>query len=387
MDAKEYLQQVRDSYVDRYRTILRSKREEGSDCTAEVWVEPNVPAGQPRPPHPLCVDIMVGDDEKPGMVMIAGDAIDGGLMGILTIGQMPVKVYAIAWEAMPVWIRHPDPDWTALQAWRKKWMNVDGSAPSDEDGLGGLVHYMGSPVAEGGGHLYEMDFGSAPVDALMELLDAIAGMGASEVEIGRSDGSDFPADIQAELKQPELPMDRLMQVTARLLSQLPEVERIEIASPEQINVHAKPDRGVQQVYLGNLHRLLQRTGVEARAKELARYLRGQRESIIPDRAPDLSHLRIAIKDDRFLENIRQLGPKMKPLLKQNLAADLCMVCVWDAPNGMRFADETEAELYGFSPRKCLNGPVKTFWTVGPNRNFRPTIHCWSPAPVTVMTPR
>jgi hypothetical protein len=114
------------------------------------------------------------------------------------------------------------------------------------------------------------------------------------------------------------------------------------------------------VNLDNLHRLLQRTHVEARATELYRFLRGQREVLVPHGVADLSDLRIAIKDDRFIDNVKQLGPKMKPLLMQHLGADLWAVCVWDTPNGLRFTTADEPSQYEITGDQMLARAKQNF---------------------------
>jgi hypothetical protein len=357
-----YLRQAREKYVTHYRETFRAQRAEHAPngmCAAEVWIMPNVPPGEPRPPHPLCVDILTGEKERPTMVMVAGEAIEGALMGTLQIGPSTVKVYAAIWEDFPVWFRLTDPDWALLEPWQRKWMNPERDGSQDEDGLSGVVHYLGKPIAEGGGHLFQIDFGSAPIEALLELVEVLAGMGAAEIELGRSDGSDLPAEVCAELRQPEVTMERLMALMMRLFATLPDVQNVVVRGPDQLELQTRPNDHGRQVFLGNLLRLMARTGVEARAREVYRYLRGQRESMYPDQTPNLEQLRLVVKDDRFMEEIRRQAPAAK-MLMQKLAADLWLVGVWDAPNGMRFASAEEPGKYGMTPEEMLQRARKNF---------------------------
>jgi hypothetical protein len=204
-----------------------------------------------------------------------------------------------------------------------------------------------------------VDFGSATVEALTELLETLANMGATEIEVGRSDGSDLPAEVLEQLRQPEISLDSLMRVAVKLLTALDEVERVEPVSREQLNIHT---RGGNDVHgdLGNLRRLLQRTGLEARPREIWRFVRLQRELMGPKVKPDLSQLRVLIKDDRFVEHLRKIGEKMKPLVKQKLAADFWVTCVWDGPNGMRFASAGEGESYGLGDEQLFERALKNF---------------------------
>lgn len=333
MRGIEYLQHAHDTYLDRYRRILDAKRQKGLDCTAEVWVDPKVPPGKPKLPHPLCIDILVQRGEERTMEMVADPSGQGALIDTIQIGQVPATIYSTHWEDMAVWFRCAEPDWARLGPWQKKWMDVNRGRGDDDADFCQVVHYLGRPVAEGGGHQFEMDFGSAPLEALTELLECFVEMGATEIELGRSDGSDLPADVQEALKLPELSIGNVTDLLCRLLSQLPEIQTVERLNDESIAIHMDAKHGAHRVFTNNLHRMLMRTGIEARPSEMYRFVRGQREGMVPPTPPDLSQLRLLVKDDRFFESLSQRLPgKMKPTIREHLAADLWLVCVWDAPS-------------------------------------------------------
>jgi hypothetical protein len=353
MDGLEYLHNAREKYIRFFRGALQSKRGAGVECTAEVWMQPKPDAGQRAPQNPICIDILTSGGEKPGMVMVNSGAIQGPLIDTIQIKNVRVKIYAAAWEDLGVWFQHDDPDWAKLDPWKMKWMDPNHGGSEDEDGLSGVVHFFSGPTEEGGGHFYSADFGSAPVDAVTELLETLADMGATEIELGQSDGSDLPADVQKELMNPELPLDRLTELFGGLVAALPKAESVKQVSAEELVVLGRRKKGEHRINLYNLHRLLKRTGIEARAIEVNRFVRGQREIMAPTRPPGLSQLRIVIKDERFLRHVEQLGPKMKPLVRQPVTADLWQVCVWDAPNGMSFANMDEPAIYGLSPEQML----------------------------------
>jgi hypothetical protein len=151
MTVLEYMHEAREKYLQRFRAALEAKRHEGAACSAEVWVQPNVLPGRPRPPHPLCVDILVRGKDKPAMIMVAGSASEGALVGTMQVGNALVKVYAFAWEDFWLWVKIADPDWNALGPWQKKWMDVQRSGGMDEDGFSGVVHYLGAPHRRGWG--------------------------------------------------------------------------------------------------------------------------------------------------------------------------------------------------------------------------------------------
>lgn len=353
MRGIEYLQHAHDTYLDRYRRVLHAKRQEGMDCTAEVWVDPKVPPGKPKLPHPLCIDILVQRGEERTMEMVADPSGQGALIDTIQIGQVPATIYSTHWEDMAVWFRCAEPDWARLGPWQKKWMDVNRGRGDDDADFCQVVHYLGRPVAEGGGHQFEMDFGSAPPTALMELLQCFAEMGASEIELGRSDGSNLPADVLAALGSPELSVGQVTDLVCRLLSELPEIQTVERISDDGIAINANAKGKPHRVFTTNLQRLLMRTGMEARPGELYRFLRGKRESMVPETPADLSQLRLLVKDDRFFQSVAEHAPGAKPMLRERLAADLWLACVWDAPNGMRFATDEEPGQYEMSSEQMF----------------------------------
>ncbi len=351
MDAISRLREAREKYVDLYRSTLRKLREEHDDCMPEIWVRPSPESGSEQsPPEALCIDIVCGERGEPQAIHVAcSEPPEGSLAGVIRVGSVDVPVFPLAWEACVVWARLASPDWSAIEPWRKKWLDADrGADPSDEDGLSGVVHYFASPVAEGGGYLLELDLGSAPVEALTEFLDALAAMGAAEIEVGRSDGSHLVRAIVEQIESPTLSQPQLTDLFASLLRPLPEITQANVVGIDEIEVKGIKDSSDHKVYTGNLYQRLMRVGREARVKEVYRYLRGQRETMVGTTTGDLSQLRPVIKDDRFFQMLGRAGKDMKPLVARRLVADIWVCCVWDMPNGMRFATADEPQQYQLS---------------------------------------
>lgn len=364
MDLMEFLQSARDEYLTRYRAAIRKCRQTESHCHPEVWVQPNSAPGSEETPDPLCIDILCGERDNPKVfAVMGGEAPEGAKVGTMQIGGARLTVFPIAWEMCVVWFARAidAPDWSALASWKSKWMDRNkGACPGDEDELCNVAHYLGKPVSEGGGFLFEVDFGSAPLDALMEMLDVLVGMGAREIELGRSDGSHLDPQILAEIEQTDIPLPRFTELIARLLEQEPHVTRAVVQSEEQIEVTMVDCDHPTQMFTPNLHARLGRVGREARAKEVARFIRGQREMHTDSPVNDLSQLRPVIKDDRFMNNVSELGKGKLSLLARRLVADLWVCCVWDTPNGMRFVTPDEAGQYGFTEEQMHARALQNF---------------------------
>lgn len=197
MDPAAYLQHTHDKYQELYRGSIRKLRDEGTNVEPETVVRPDPKTDQA--PEPVVLDIVTGPtgDEKGSIVAVYTGPTDGPLVGVMRSGGVDIKVFPLTWDVLRVWIRIPSPEWDRLWAWRKRWVicEVGEVHAPDADGVHNLVHYLSQPKHEGGGYAMELDLGSAPVEALTELLDAFVAMCAVDINLGFSDGTDLPADV------------------------------------------------------------------------------------------------------------------------------------------------------------------------------------------------
>lgn len=381
MNTLAYIEGLRDKYLAAMRREIQQRREKGDLLGVEVAARPNGPPGHPANVKIIRFDLMTGTSESPQPSILMGEAAEGPQVGALQAGEIEVAIFPFLWEACRIWLRHKDPDWSGLSAWYDRWMDLEGKKDSDEDGLSGVVHFCSEPLAEGGGYLVELDFGSAPAEAFTDLLKVLSQMGASEVHVGLSDGSDMDVEIAGELKQPGLTPAGFTRLVADLLGELDEVETVEIPEPLVLRVKAP---GVDEPFLSNLHNLwllVQRTEIEKRPREVGRFIRGHRESHQIRESgtkPDLSSLRPVIKPSGFIDQIRQFamdraketkvgGVKTSALslVCRHLVADLWVACVWDRPNGMQFVTGSEPEEFGLSHEEVLERALANFLEARP----------------------
>lgn len=99
---------------------------------------------------------------------------------------LAVRVAPFQWDACDVratGISSPA-DWSRLRDWFATWFDGEDTRQPDEQGLSGVVHFLSDPMHDGSAATFQVDFGSAPVEAFEELLDALRNSGATEIEIG-----------------------------------------------------------------------------------------------------------------------------------------------------------------------------------------------------------
>jgi hypothetical protein len=111
-----------------------------------------------------------------------GDALPG------KGAPLQVVVLPFMWDAMAVHVAAggPKPDWAALEDWLARWsMEPDADDQGDIEEQGrGVVHGCTVPFAEKEGYRFEVDMGTAPLDAWEDLLEAVLACGCVCVQIG-----------------------------------------------------------------------------------------------------------------------------------------------------------------------------------------------------------
>jgi uncharacterized protein YtpQ (UPF0354 family) len=364
MNIVDHVAAVRGKYVEALRRVIAEHRAAGDLRGVEVMLEG---AGEEAEADDsanrrerLCADVLAGEESKPGIIMVMNEPPEGGLVGTLRSGGVEVAVYPFAWEACRFHFRLARPEWAPLEAWFSKWSerreegaNWEADEPEEPGELGGVVHFMSRPAREGRGYLLELDFGSAPVEAFMELVAVLEKSGATEVQVGTSDGSELDPKLAEKLRAPELSPAGLMEVVASMLGEVEEVERVEIASEMTLVIHRRDGVEASQANLWNLWRRCQRLPPEARAKEVLGAVRVHLEALAPeDERPDLAQLRPVIKDQAFVDYVRQQMKSDTPMAWRHLVGDLWVLYVWDSASGMRFLKSEEPAEYGLNPEQA-----------------------------------
>ncbi|MDB6028230.1 MAG: hypothetical protein JWM68_4453 [Verrucomicrobiales bacterium] len=70
-----------------------------------------------------------------------------------------------------------------LRDWFHRWFDGDDTHQPNEQGFFGVVHSLSDPVIEGEVITFQIDFGSAPIEAFEQLIDVFQTLGATRIEV------------------------------------------------------------------------------------------------------------------------------------------------------------------------------------------------------------
>lgn len=99
-------------------------------------------------------------------------------------GSLQVRMEPFFWDACPLRFEGPPPAWTPLTDWFDRWFDREEKRAPAYDGFYGVIHFLADPAASGTAFRSSVDFGSAPVEAFEQLLDAVQALGIRKLHIG-----------------------------------------------------------------------------------------------------------------------------------------------------------------------------------------------------------
>ena len=188
MTLGDLLRQIREYYLIRFKKGLEEIQRSGkqSAISEEVLLTSDgKPARGGVLQLPMRVDLIVVEN---GRVV---DSIRIDTEKMLTFAPfeliwdgMSVCVSGFKWNEMRFTCTSGDTPISMgpLQEWFSKWFFEQDSAP--RDGFLELIHFLSDPSWQASSVIFEVDMGSAPVDAFEDLLDVLASLHIKKVEFG-----------------------------------------------------------------------------------------------------------------------------------------------------------------------------------------------------------
>ena len=174
---------------DRYLTFLRRAIDGWKTEAVEVLVQPH---GRTTPsPFCLCrIDAILGSADAPRLQRACDAITQAPESRFVLSGGIEVHQKSFSWEALRVEFSSREFAIEQLGTWLHRWLDPDETRSAGADGLSGVVHDLSWSFMEPDAWGLDLDLGSAPIDALSELLDVLSRGGVRSITLSRTDLGD-----------------------------------------------------------------------------------------------------------------------------------------------------------------------------------------------------
>lgn len=173
------------AYLAHFRSCIAAMRGKPNFCP-ELLVRPN---GRTTP-EPFClmrVDALFGDPSAPEIIRFAA-APEDGITGSATLSNgLSVSVAGFSWEAVRLQFKSDQFKIDSLAPWLESWLDPNELKEPEDSGLHAVVHDIAWGLSEKQDWDLCIDFGSAPVSSMQELLDILRMSGIDACQISRGD--------------------------------------------------------------------------------------------------------------------------------------------------------------------------------------------------------
>jgi len=195
-NVQELLHQIRNHYLDHFHEVIKEKRRLpntkiiGEPALREKRGSKLGRQGQLN--LPIRTDLVVRSATINESITVATDKpLSFDPVTVDWTPNLKIGLGPFRWEACQVWVDGlaGRTDWQPLADWYEKWFDeFDLKAPLKKE-LQEVVHRLSDPQLRGGVTMWVVDFGSAPIAAFEEFVDALANLGAVSMQVGEDPGA------------------------------------------------------------------------------------------------------------------------------------------------------------------------------------------------------
>jgi hypothetical protein len=173
----------RENYVATYLRGIAEAKAEHELAVPEVKIELS---GEklPKPYRYWTVDIMSRDGDKAGPIEVNLKAAKSFSPIEENWQGLQVRLHPFVWNGLEFKFDGDLSNDSSLIEWMKKWMDIEDTKPKDNNLLSQIVHNVSPPEQIQSGWSFSVDFGTAPIDSFVELIEVIRAAGAKKLELG-----------------------------------------------------------------------------------------------------------------------------------------------------------------------------------------------------------
>lgn len=177
MEFSAFLDHLRDAYLVQFEAAYEQQKSEHGAIHPEVAFE--ISGGTYR--HIYVVDFIAGEGGRGGAIEVNPGRQAHVSGGPFVYDWMTVSFRCVSWDGMAFALTPVTPQLHGFEPWFDRWVNLDRQYPVAGGHLSGGIH----SAVLGERHL-EVDFGTAPIEALTGLLKIFAEDGVREVKVSSS---------------------------------------------------------------------------------------------------------------------------------------------------------------------------------------------------------
>lgn len=179
----QMLDAERESYLVLYLRAIAEARRDHDVTVPEVKVETTQEKLR-KPYRYYTLDIFCRRGDKSGPIEVNVAAASAFPQVRENWQGLDVTLHPFVWNGLEFRLDGDLADDAALVAWMDRWMDIGDKKPKDANGLSEIVHNVTQPERTQGGWSFSVDFGSAPLDAFVELIEVVRASGTKKLELG-----------------------------------------------------------------------------------------------------------------------------------------------------------------------------------------------------------
>lgn len=178
-DLVSYFQQAHDIYLEVYEKALAQYRMEDPNCTAEIGFkipEPNLlieSFGR--------VDLVMKIGEKTEFVEIQIDNIKLAKEALFELEGIEIVLFPIVWNGIYFHCENFDFRNSNFIEWLDKWLDIEDKSYLKNKDFQNVIHRVA--VEQNSEFIVSIDFGSAPIDSLLEFISVLKAVGNQSVRL------------------------------------------------------------------------------------------------------------------------------------------------------------------------------------------------------------
>lgn len=183
-DIDSVLEQVREHYLSAYVIEARNYKSKYESSSPEVLLEIGGREDKPYPYRLYRMDLMSGAVEPPNMTDFNNDShLTFEPIAFTVEDKLSVTLSSFSWNAVEFESGCYDLESDLISSWALKWLNVEETNSTDENGFGGYIHSISYPEKNEDKCTFSVDFGSANIDSFYELINVFLELGIKDLAI------------------------------------------------------------------------------------------------------------------------------------------------------------------------------------------------------------